>query len=669
MKRVWTVTVVILAISVALASTADAGRKKNKKQKADAPAGLSEDLTNEVWAVFERGTRSADMQTRAQAVLTLGRIRPEKATVYTTDALQDPQWIVRHSAIRAMIRAGNPAYRKTLGAAVANSRLYENPKLSPLDLVLELPTDEAIELLGTALEKVDDVRSIILQELFKEDSPLAREFYEGLRNLAPVKSWVMKNLDIFKDKNMYPLLVKTIPQFSKQELLRVFKFMEGLDQSYDYQFFYKYMDDDDQETSEAAAINLGIRGEHKAVDFFLGMCDENDVRRQLRCLDGAVGVYSHPDVSERAKLFLYGDPDPEVLYKVYDLFCRAKDDSIYDRMVARLESTNMGHRAAAVYFIGKMKGNRALPKLHKLLRDGSPIIRLRAAQALGELRQAESVTFIDDALRNDLDAGVKRALVEALGHIGDSTIVPVVSFLIFDPEVKDSAITALCKVRHRSAIATLRNVLQTQFTREQRAKALKAIVSISPAEGLQIFKGALGWIPEGFLLEAAKDLKGDFVPYLKAAMGSINERVRREAVLAFKFVGADTETKVLERELFSSKDIALREAILERISDVKKGGSLPLLQSFFKDSNRELRLASMRLSADYAKPGDDTSKALKAQLLDPDETYRVAAAAALTRIHLGKYVKVDKGKGKKKLKKKMKPRKKGSKKIRKLKKR
>lgn len=646
MKWVLALTVIVSAMLSVLASPVEAGGR-NDKAKEEVPAGLTPDLANEIWAVFERGTRSADMQTRAQAVLTLGRIQPEKATVYTTDALQDPQWVVRHSAIRAMIRAGNPAYRKTLQAAVANSTLYERPELSPLDLVLELPTAEAIDLLAAALEKVDDVRGIILKELFKEDSPLAREFYEGLRNLASVKDWVMKNLDIFKDKNMYPLLVATVPEFSKPDLMRVFKFMEGLDKSYEYQFLYKYMEGEDQELAEAAAINLGIRSELKAVDFFLGMCDENDVRRQLRCLDGAVGVYTHPDVIERAKLFLYGDPDPEVLYKVYDLFCRAQDDSIYERMVARLQSTNLGQRAAAVYFIGKMKGNRALPQLHNLLRDGSALIRQRAAQALGDLRQAESVPFIDDALRNDSDAAVKKALVEALGKIGDSSIVPVVSFLVFDPQVKDEAIDALCGVRHRSAIATLRNVLQTQFTKEQRAKALKAIVTISPAEGLQTFKGALGWIPEGFLLEMAKELKGEFVPYLTEAMTSINERVRREAVLAFKYVGAETETQVLERELFASKDIALREAILERVADVKKSGSLGLLQSFFKDSNRDLRLASMRLAADWATPEDETCKALKAQLLDPDETYRVAAAAALTRIHLGKYVKpVGKGKGK-----------------------
>lgn len=632
MTRYRFLTFLVVALAVFVAAPALArGKKAGKKTK----VGLDPDLENEVYAVLERGTRSADMETRAASVENIARIRPDKVKDYVVDALKDPQWIVRYAAIKSLIVIKNDAYRDMLGAAVANSTLYEKPERSPLNLILSLPATEAIQLMEEALVKVEDVRDIILKEIFRKNSPLAKQFYEGLRKVPPVKAWVMNNLQIFQDQGMYPLLVKTIPELSKEELLKVFKFFEDLDASYDIEFLKKYLKDKDEEIVEAAAYILALRGDPAAVELLLPMCDENDVHRQLRCLRGVRGIPTHPEVQERAKLFLYGDPDPDVLYAVYDIFSLAKDDSIYERMLQRLESTNLGHRAAAVYFIGRLKGNRALPQLHELLRDGSPIIRLRAAQAIGELRQAESIPALADALRNDADNAVKKELVVALGNIADKGIIQVVSFLIFDPIVRQEAIDALCKVHHREAIATLRNVLQTQFTKEQRTEALKAVIRISPAEGFDVFKGCLGWLPAGFLMEMAEKHKGEFLSYLKAGLTSINDDVRKEAVLAFRFMGPELELKVLERELFASKDNRLRVLILRRMAEIKGEKSIALLKAFFKDENRELRLTAIDLASRQLKKESPEIATLRSMLLDPDESFRVAAGVALVNVHLG----------------------------------
>ncbi|MBM4353461.1 MAG: HEAT repeat domain-containing protein [Deltaproteobacteria bacterium] len=629
-----------LVAIVALIGSAAAVAGPKKLPKVVAPT-LDKDLANEIFAVLERGTRSADMETRATAVSSIARVRPEVLKDYVVDALKDPQWIVRRASIAALIRIKDPAYRESLGQSIANATLYERKELSPLALVLSLPMEEAIQLLEEALTKVQDVRDLILKEIFKKDSPLAAQFYEGLRKIPAVKQWVMDNLSIFKDPKMYPLLVKTTPELEKGDLLKVFKFLETLDPSYDVSFLKTYLQPPkkgvappDEEVVEGAAFILALRGDPQGVEIILPICDENDIHRQLRCLQGIKGLATDPEVKERAKLFLYGDPDPDVLYAVYDIFVTAKDDSIYDRVVQRLQSTNLGHRAASVFFLGRLKGNRALPQLHGLLRDGSSIIRLRAAQAIGELRQAESIPSLADALKHDADEAVKKELVKALGNIGEKAILDTVSFLIFDPTVRDEAIEALCKVRHREAISTLRNVLQTQFTKEQRSAALKAIIQISPAEGFNTFKGCLGWIPEGFLEELAQEVKGEFVPYLAAALESISDRVREEAVLAFRYVGAEAELKVLEREMFASKDVRLRVKILARLAELKGDGALELVSAFFKDDNRDLRLAAIRLAAKYAKADSPAVATLRGMLMDPDEAYRVASAVTLMDIFL-----------------------------------
>jgi HEAT repeat protein len=623
----------VALLAAVLAGPVLAGEKPKEKGGAK-PSPIDKDLEEELFVVFERGTRSADMETRATAVETIGRLRPEVAKDYVVDALKDPQWVVRYSAIKALILQANLAYREALGNAVANPTLYETRELNPLNLVLSLTPDEAIQLLQEALAKVADVRGLILKEIFKRDSPLAKQFYEKLREVPEVKSWVMANLGIFEDKNMFPLLLKTLPSLDKENLLKVFAFLEAVDATYDLTFLKTYLKHEDQDIMEGAAYILASRGDVEAIELMLPICDENDVHRQIRCLKALRGAPNHPEVKERAKLFLYGDPDPEVLYAVYDIFTLAADDSIYNRIVQRLQSTNLGHRATAVYFLGKMRGNRALPQLHELLRDGSPLIRQRAAQAIGELRQAESIPALADALRNEPDVAVKKELVKSMGLIGERSILDTVSFLIFDPTVKDEAIAALAGVRHRDAIPTLRNILQNQFSKEQRAIALKSVILISPAEGYQIFKGCLGWIPPGFLEDMAKELKGEFVSYLTASLESLSDVVRTEAVMAFRHMGAELEIKVLEKELFASSDARLRVLILTRMVELKKEEALALLASFFKDSNRLLRLAAVRLAATVAKPGDPAVEELRNMLMDPDETFRVAAAVSVMDIYL-----------------------------------
>lgn len=132
MSRRWIFSVLVAALALALATTAAAGGKKGKKGKKAAPASvMDKDLENEVFVVLERGTRSADMETRATAVEYIAHVRPETVKDYVVDSLKDPQWVVRYGAVKALILIKDPAYRKSLGAAVANSTLYEKRALSP----------------------------------------------------------------------------------------------------------------------------------------------------------------------------------------------------------------------------------------------------------------------------------------------------------------------------------------------------------------------------------------------------------------------------------------------------------------------------------------------------------------------------------------------------------
>jgi len=213
-------------------------------------------------------------------------------------------------------------------------------------------------------------------------------------------------------------------------------------------------------------------------------------------------------------------------------------------------------------------------------------------------------------------------------------VIDVGSCLIFDPQGKDEAVDALCAVRHKDAINTLRNVLQTQFTKDQRARALKAIVRISPESGLPIFKTAMGWLPTGFLEELAAELKGQFVEYVTGALGSTNDEIRMEAVKAFRHMGKDTATQILEREVFNVRESALRILMLERLAEIGSPNANKMIEAFLKDDSPEVRLAAVRLVSKYASKEQALLDELRKMLMDPDESDRVASAAALLNRHL-----------------------------------
>jgi HEAT repeat protein len=125
------------------------------------------------------------------------------------------------------------------------------------------------------------------------------------------------------------------------------------------------------------------------------------------------------------------------------------------------------------------------------------------------------------------------------------------------------------------------------------------------------------------------------VEYLRAALDSVNDEVRREAVLAFRWVGVDVELKVLESQLFSSNDTELRRLILARVVELKKDGAISILESFFNDKVKELRVEAIRLAGTIVLPGTETVTKLKTLLSEADEAIRVASAAALVLIYLG----------------------------------
>jgi len=164
--------------------------------------------------------------------------------------------------------------------------------------------------------------------------------------------------------------------------------------------------------------------------------------------------------------------DPEVK----DL---AADLSVYE-LIENLESADINTKLDAALALGKMKTERAVSSLVRLLkesRDG--VVRFVAATSLGEIGDRRAVMPLIDTIRdNETRATVLTAAATALGKIKDPKAVEPIMKLLWheNPDVRAGMADALGQLRDQRAVMALIATLgdENPNVRESAAKALGA---------------------------------------------------------------------------------------------------------------------------------------------------------------------------------------------------
>ncbi len=90
-----------------------------------------------------------------------------------------------------------------------------------------------------------------------------------------------------------------------------------------------------------------------------------------------------------------------------------------DELISMIEKNKLKYRAKAfvIKVLGKLKSNKAVPILIKLLEDLKRDIRIASAKALGEIGGIEVIQPLIKKSTEDQDANVRKAAIEALGMI------------------------------------------------------------------------------------------------------------------------------------------------------------------------------------------------------------------------------------------------------------
>jgi HEAT repeat protein len=152
------------------------------------------------------------------------------------------------------------------------------------------------------------------------------------------------------------------------------------------------------------------------------------------------------------------------------------------RELGRLESFYAPRRAEACRFAGRLGDTAMVPRLVELLCDRDPAVRREAIRALGQLRAAETVPDIADAIEG-LKEWNNLLLLMALVRMGPAC-APAIGALLGEPGARSPAmIKGLLQVTGRIGVATDPAVIRSLASHDDmeiRVEAVRVLGAIAP---------------------------------------------------------------------------------------------------------------------------------------------------------------------------------------------
>jgi HEAT repeat protein len=121
-------------------------------------------------------------------------------------------------------------------------------------------------------------------------------------------------------------------------------------------------------------------------------------------------------------------------------------DGAVPRLISLLTDSDAWVRMAASRALGELRNHSAVPGLIANLADSDARVRELAVWALSELKDPRAVTALCNVLLSDLRAEVRRGAAEALGEIRSAEALPSLKQALNDPAVNARAQWAISEI-------------------------------------------------------------------------------------------------------------------------------------------------------------------------------------------------------------------------------
>lgn len=597
----------------------------------DVAAKPPKDAVQKAFELLERGTRAGDFDVRATAVAGLGKAPKKDAILLLVDALKDPQWKVRRAAIEALRELKDKRWEAELGRAACDPMVEEAEVMS---LLAVLKPDASMKLLQHHLgtkECVRPERYVTVLSRAEPDLMLA-----AFRGAEKAKAGVVK--EIFQQAVPALPLPAALPLYKagfakypadvQATLIKRFadEKVEG-----DLSFVAAVLKQKESANHFVAAELLGLRGNAAGRAVLTAAATGADEALRLRALKALEPIAGAAEFELVKPIIKVRETPYDTLIAAYRVYVKSGSNKLAAYLEKELDNTDAPQRAAAVYFLGEVKGRAAIPELHKLASAGAEIVRRAAIDAIGRLGQRESIPVLRDALARETSRDWQIALLEALTKIKDAEIIPVVRFYVNDTDatVRLAAVRALAAVPDKSGLADL-EIAARDRQKEVRELALLTMLNQDPEARYEQFVKALEWIDVA-LFRAFVKRHGDLVRrHVEAALGHGRDDLRAAAFRALEGLPRATRVAMLAGLVANSTRPAQKAAALDAVVALEGKGAIDLLVSLSSGGDELMRVRAIAHLGRLGHKGAEAN--LLGWLDDPSEKIKVAAAAAVLRL-------------------------------------
>jgi HEAT repeat protein len=278
----------------------------------------------------------------------------------------------------------------------------------------------------------------------------------------------------------------------------------------------RILTEDNEELIITAAEALTTIGDPKAYEPLLNLLSHpNAIVRQSAI--AALNAINHPNMAERTKILLRDtnplvresaakivgyigyqesfktlltcchDNDERVRQAAIESLPYFEDECIITILTEALTQETPKIRVAAVRALGMMEPDNAVSLLQTALNDDDPWVRYFAARSLGEQNALQAWENLAQLAQTDKARQVRIAAIEALGQIGNSQVIPILTQIIESEEsdLVSAAIRALGKIDHIDALQPLLVVLQTTQTERKLEEVIRALAHHREIESIQ----------------------------------------------------------------------------------------------------------------------------------------------------------------------------------------
>lgn len=539
---------------------------------------------------------------REVAAETLGNIGDARAVEPLIKALGDKRGQVCRAAAEALVKIGKPAIESLVKTCAKGSSRGDS-YYPALWILSRIKDPQGIDALIKALDDENpNIRQMVAEALGEmRDAKAVQPLIKALSASIPWgREKVAEALGKLKDARALEPLISALQ-------------------------------DKEYEVRKQAAVALGEIGSDKAVE-------------------ALVRVLSSSNIRDSAALALG----------------KIRSANAVEPLIKALEDEDADVRAAAAWALGDIKDPKAVEPLIKALNDSDYKMAEAPAWALGEIRDKRATVplleaFKAERYRTGSSGNKEKALVEALGKLGDPKVIPILMDSTCSKELREVIVDALIAIGKPSVDALTEFLGKGEggyWEREVAAEVLGRLKDMKAAEALikALGDNRFHEVREA-AAEALSQLGEPAIDLLLKTLSDSPPLIRAGAANALGKLGNAKATEPLIKAL-SDPEPWVRQSAAYALGRLRPASGVGPLTGVLSDPDSEVRRAaswalgeigekeavgslirmlednddSVRLTAAQAlgKVKDSTAVDALAKVLSNDEEYKVRVAACLS---------------------------------------